>query len=136
MKNKIFAILGGTIALFGLGYLIYVVLGLWALKGPLAEEVFTKLDLLPIIIMEALYAALMTIVFSKWTQIRSFSTGAVAGLLFGVFIGGCTTLEIFATSELVGIEGVLMAAVTFGVRFAVAGGIIGLALGNTKGENN
>jgi hypothetical protein len=136
MKNNFLAILGGTIALFGLGYLIYVVLGLWALEGPVAEEVFTKLDLFPIIIMEALYAALMTIVFSKWTQIRTFSSGALAGLIFGVFIGACSTLEVFATSELVGLKGVLMAAVTFGVRFAVAGGIIGLALGNTKGENN
>lgn len=132
MKNNILAILGGTIALFGLGYLIYVVLGFNAIEGPLAEGVFTKLDLPPIIIMEVLYATLMTIVFSKWTQIRTFSTGLFAGLIFGVFIGACSTLEVFATSELVGLKGVLMAAVTFGVRFAVAGGIIGLALGNTK----
>jgi len=121
MKNKILAILGGTIALFGLGYLIYVVLGFNSIEGPLAEGVFTKLDLPPIIIMEVLYATLMTIVFSKWTQIRTFSTGALAGLIFGVFIGACSTLAVFATSELVDLKGVLMDAVTYGVRFAVAG---------------
>lgn len=132
MKNNILAILGGTIALFGLGYLIYVVLGFHPANTPLSEEVFTKLELPPIIIMEVLYATLMTIIFSRWTQIKTFSEGAIAGLIFGVFIGACSTLEVFAISELVNLSGVLSAAVTFGVRFAVAGGIIGLALGNTK----
>ncbi len=135
MKNKILAILGGTIALFGLGYLIYVVLGFNVINTPLAEEVFTKLELPPIILMEVLYATLMTIIFSRWTQIKTFSTGAYAGLIFGVFIGACSSLEIFATSELMNLSGVLEVAVTFGVRFAVAGGIIGLALGNTKESN-
>ena len=132
MKNKILAIIGGTIALFGLGYLIYVVLGFNAQQGPLAKEVFTKLELPPIILMEVLYATLLTIIFSRWTQIKTFSTGAIAGLVIGAFIGGCSTLEVFATSELVNLSGVLMAAVTFGVRFAVAGGVIGWALGNTE----
>jgi hypothetical protein len=132
MKNKIPAILGGTVALFGLGYLIYVVLGLNAVKGPAAEEIFTKLDLSLIILMEVLYATLMTIIFSKWTQIKTFSEGAFAGLIMGAFVGGCSTLEVFATSELVNLSGVLTAVGTFGVRFAVAGGVIGWFLGNTK----
>ncbi len=132
MKNKIFAVLGGTVALFGLGYLIYVVLELNAKQTSLAEEVFTKLDLAPIIIMEVLYATLLTIIFSKWTQIDTFSKGAVAGLIIGAFIGGCSTLELFATSDLITLQGVGMAAVTFGVRFAVAGGVVGLFLGKNK----
>ncbi|PHS54021.1 MAG: hypothetical protein COB01_02430 [Lutibacter sp.] len=132
MKNKILAIICGTVALFGLGYLIYVVLGLNALNGPEAAAVFTKLELAPIILMEVLYATLMIIIFSKWTQIKTFSEGAFAGLIMGAFIGGCSTLEVFATSELVNLTGVLMAVGTFGVRFAVAGGVIGWFLGNTK----
>lgn len=132
MKNKIFAVLGGTVALFGLGYLIYVVLGLNALKGPVVEEVFTKLELPPIILMEVLYATLLTIIFSRWAQIKTFATGATAGLIIGAFIGGCSTLEVFATSELVNLSGVLLAAVTFGVRFAVAGGVIGWLLGKNE----
>ena len=79
MKNKIIAIIGGTVALFGLGYLIYVVIGVGTHDGAMAAEVFTKLDLPTIILMEVLYAAMLTIVYSKWTQINNFSTGAVAG---------------------------------------------------------
>lgn len=132
MKNKIFAVLGGTVALFGLGYLIYVVLELNAQQGPLAEEVFTKLELPAIILMEVLYASLLTIIFSRWAQIKTFSKGATAGLIIGAFIGGCSALEVFATSELVNLSGVLLAAATFGVRFAVAGGVIGWLLGKNE----
>ena len=73
MKNKILAIIGGTVALFGLGYLIYVVLGFNAHNTALSETVFTKLDLPFIILMEVLYATLLTVIFSKWTEINSFS---------------------------------------------------------------
>ena len=129
MKNKILAILGGTIALFGLGYLIYVVLGFVAHQGQTAEATFTKIDLPTIILMEVLYATLVTIIFSKWAQIKTFATGAQAGLIIGAFVGGCSTLELFATSELVELSGVISAVVTFGIRFAVAGGVIGWFLG-------
>jgi hypothetical protein len=135
MKNNIIAIIGGTIALFGLGYLIYVVLGFNSIQEEAAAEFYTKLDLAPIILMEVLYATLLTIIFGKYAQIKTVSTGAVLGLIIGVFIGGCKTLEAYATTEFIDLSGVLMDAVTYGVRFAVAGGVIGWALGNTKASN-
>ena len=130
MKNKILAIIGGTVALFGLGYLIYAVLGFFAQQGSAAEAVFSKLDIAPIILMEVLYAALLTLIFSKWAQIKTFATGAKAGLIIGAFIGACATLEVFArTVDVIETTGVILAAVTFGVRFAVAGGVVGWLLG-------
>jgi hypothetical protein len=130
MKTKILAVLGGTVALFGLGYLIYVVLGFNGQNGAAAESVFTGLNLPAIILMEVLYAALVTIIFSRWAQIKTFATGAQAGLIIGAFIGCCTSLELFATTtDLVDMSGVILTAVTFGVRFAVAGGVIGWFLG-------
>jgi len=132
MKNNIIAIIGGTIALFGLGYLIYVVLGFNSIQEEVASAFYTKLDLAPIIIMEVLYATMLTIVFGKYAQIKTLSTGAFLGLIIGVFIGGCKTLEAYATTEFVGLNGVVMDAVTYGIRFAVAGGVVGWALGNTK----
>ena len=129
MKNKILAILGGTIALFGLGYLIYVVIGVHALTGDGVSAVFNKLDIPIIILMEVLYAALVTIIFSRWAQIKTFATGAQAGFIIGVFIGCCQTLEALATSDLTDLTGVFIGAITFGVRFTVAGGVIGWLLG-------
>ena len=132
MKNKLIAIIGGTIALFGLGYLIYVVLGFNSIQDEAASAFFTKLDLVPIIVMEVLYATMLTIVYGKYAQVKTFSSGAVLGLIIGIFIGGCKTLEAYATTEFVELTGVIMDAVTYGIRFAVAGGVVGWALGNSK----
>lgn len=130
MKNKVLAVIGGTVALFGLGYLIYVVLGIGPAEGENAAAVAGELNLPAIIGMEVLYALLVTIIFSRWAQIKTFGTGAQAGLIIGALIGACSTLELFATTTgLMSITGVVYAAVTFGVRFAVAGGVIGYLLG-------
>jgi len=123
MKNNVLAVIGGTIALFGLGYLIYVVLGFEF------QEATKELDIAHIILMEVLYAALVTIIFGRWAGIKTFATGAKAGLLIGAFIGGCATLHTFATTDLTDLMGVIVGIVTFGIRFAVAGGIIGYMLG-------
>ena len=132
MKNNLLAIIGGTIALFGLGYLMYVVLGFNSHQGEETAICYTKLDLVPIIIMEVLYATMLTIIFGKYAHIKTFSTGAVLGLIIGLFIGGCKTLEVYATTEFVDLSGVAMDAVTYGIRYAVAGGVVGWALGNAK----
>lgn len=132
MKNKILAVLGGTVALFGLGYLIYVIGGFHAQNGADATTVFNfdSLSLTPIILMEVLYATLIMIIYSRWAQIKTFSTGAQAGLIIGIFIGICAILEVFAlTNNLVEISGIITAGITFGIRFAVAGGVIGWFLG-------
>lgn len=132
MKNNVLAVLGGTAALFGLGYLIYVIGGFHAQNGSDALSVFNfdSLSIGPIILMEVLYATLIMIIYDRWAQIKTFSTGAKAGLIIGVFIGVCAILEVFAlTSNLVEITGVITAGITFGIRFAVAGGVIGWFLG-------
>ena len=60
-------------------------------------------------------------IYSRWAQIKTFATGAQAGLVIGAFIGVCTNLEVFAlTTNLVELSGVILARVTFGVCFAVA----------------
>jgi len=44
--------------------------------------------------MEVLYTILITIIFSKWAQIKTFSAGAQAGFILGAFIGGCSILHV------------------------------------------
>ncbi len=131
MKNKVIAVLLGTVALFGLGYLIYVVLGYHAMNGPSVEGIAAaEINIPVIILMEILYATLIVIIFDRWAQIKTFSTGAKAGLIIGLFLGALPALEAFATTNgLTDITGVITGAITFGVRFAVAGGVIGWALG-------
>lgn len=131
MKNNVLAVICGTIALFGLGYLIYVVGGFHALNGSGVEAIAADpFNFAAIIIMEVLYATLITMIFSKWAGIKTFGTGAQAGALIGVFLGALPTLELFATTnDLTDMTGVITGAVTFAVRFGVAGGVIGWMLG-------
>ena len=132
MKNKIIAVLGGTVVLFGLGFLIYVVLFGDAefLKTDGAKLAAREVPLFPyIILMELLYATLMTIIFSRWAQIKTFSTGAKAGLVIGLLIGLCFGLDLFATTTLVTITGVVFWGITYAIRYAIAGGVIGWLLG-------
>ena len=131
MKNNVIAVLAGTVALFGLGYLIYVVLGYHAHNGPGVEAIAAdNLNIPTIILMEVLYATFVTMIFSKWAQIKTFATGAKAGFIIGLFLGGLPVLELFSTTTgITDITGVLIGAITFAIRFAVAGGVIGWCLG-------
>lgn len=131
MKNKVLAVIGGFIGLFGLGYLMYIVifgdatfhLGEGS-SGFLAEPRFPY-----IIAMEILYAIFLTHIFSKWAQIKTFSTGLKAGLVIGFFIALTASLLRYATTDLINTTGILFDTATSTVRFAVAGGLVGYFLG-------
>ncbi|MCK0178281.1 hypothetical protein MWU50_03160 [Flavobacteriaceae bacterium S0862] len=86
-------------------------------------------NLVTIILMEVLYATLITRIFSKWAQIKTFITSAKAGLIIGLFLGALPALKLFSTTtNLIDISGVLTRAITFDICFAVAGGVIGWLL--------
>lgn len=75
--------------------------------------------------MEVLYATLITMIFCKQAQIINFSTGAKADINIGLFLEALPDLELFSTTtNLIDITVVLTSVTTFGIRFAVAGGVI------------
>jgi len=130
------AVVAGMVCLFGLGFLIYVVLmpNPEFTLGTVPDGVMREaIDLPHIIIMELLYAVLLTIIFQRWAGIKTFSTGMKAGAIIGLLLGACATLELFATTNLTTVAGIGWAAVTWAIRFAVAGGAIGWILGSDLG---
>jgi len=131
MKNNILAVLGGTVALFGLGYLIYEVIfgGATFGNGSGAEAAAVDLDIKIIILMEVLYAVLLVMIFNKRESENTFSTGIKPGFIIGAFIGASLGLYLLATTSIINVNGVLFAAATFAVRFAVAGGVVAYFLG-------
>lgn len=132
MKNKVFAAIGGFVALFGLGYLIYVVLFGDATfhLGTGTESIREEIQFPYIVFMEIMYAVFVTMIFTRWANIKTFSTGLKAGFMIGLFIGFCHILHLYAVTNLTSLAGVAFETVSFGVRFAVAGGVIGAILGN------
>ena len=131
MKNNILAVLGGTATLFGLGYLIYMVLfgDVTFFHGSGAEAEYDHFNMKGIILMEVLFAVLLTIIYDKWADIKTFSAGAKAGFVIGAFIGGCTALLLFSTTSLINMNGIFFDTATYAVRFALAGGVIAYFLG-------
>ncbi len=131
MKNRIFAILAGTLTLFLLGYLIYIVMfgnsdfHITSQFNSVAKEPYIP----TLLIMELLYAILIVLIFSRWANIKTFTTGLKAGFVIGLIIGGSMMLYWFSVSTVTNINGILFSSITFGIRFAIAGGVIGWFLG-------
>ena len=130
MKNKFIAVIGGFLALFGLGYVIYVKLfnDPSLHFGHESGVVLEEPNFLIIILMEVLYAKLLTVILGHWDSVKSFGSGIVPGLTIGAFIGLTFALYLYGTSTLVDLNVVVFYTLTFAVRFAVAGGVIGWAL--------
>ena len=131
-KSISLATLAGAVTLFVLGFLIYVQLGGidMMFNGPeAATGRKAEVALGPIFLMEILYALLIAIIYQHWAKIRTFATGAKNGLWIGVILGGISLLDYFAATNLTSISGVVFGMVTYGVRIAIAAGVIGLVLG-------
>lgn len=135
-KKIILATLAGGATLFALGFLIYVLAfgdaTFYKAEGAAAIEK-NPIEFWAIILMELLYGLLLTLVFSRWAGIKTFAGGLKAGAWIGFLIGTCIGLEIFATANWILLSGVVFNALTFAVRFAIAGGVVGLVLGS--GDN-
>jgi hypothetical protein len=82
-----------------------------------------------IILMELVYGLLLTIILI-WKGSGNFSSGLSAGALVGLLIGFTFGLDLFSTTDLVNFNYVLFSAVTYAVRYGLAGGVIARVISN------
>ncbi len=122
----------GGITLFAAGYIIYM----WLFGNsnigmePSAEGIMLENIKIPtIILMELVYGLLLTIILI-WKGSGNFSSGLSAGSLVGLLIGFTFGLDLFSTTGLVNFNYVLFSAVTYAVRYGLAGGVIALVIRN------
>ncbi|MCF8247043.1 MAG: hypothetical protein K9J37_18970 [Saprospiraceae bacterium] len=136
MKKQILGALAGGAALFITGYLIYIIIfqndpsfidGEGAAAGARNPPLFPV-----IILMEIGYGLLMTLIFSKWANISTFKGGLWPGAWLGFLIGMTFGMWMYGVTTLANVNGIFYYALTFAVRFAVAGGAIGWVLGKVK----
>ncbi|MDH3651881.1 MAG: hypothetical protein OEQ53_19505 [Saprospiraceae bacterium] len=119
----------GFAGLFGLGLLIYVLIApdlTFVVEG---QEGLRR-DYFPgIIIFEILYALLAVLIIGHWAGVKSFGEGLKIGAIVGLLLGLCTSLWVYSTSTMYEGGIIWWYAITFAIRFAVAGGLIGWVFG-------
>lgn len=135
MKRYLIGTFVGGASLFLVGYLIYVVL----IPNPkfadgsaaaLANKAAPNLP--PIIVAELLFGFLLTRALTKSGAIGSMGSAAKTGALIGGTIALASSLLTLGTTELITVQGVLYEAVTWAVRWGIAGAVISMLVGKEK----
>lgn len=133
VQKTLMATLAGFVGLFGLGFVIYVLLFPQIdVATDAMQEGFSKNFFPGIIAFEILYGLLLTIIFQQWAGIKTFNGGLRAGAVIGLLLGLCLGLWLFSTTTLYSANIVWWYAITFAIRFAVAGGLVGWVLGRNQ----
>ena len=126
LKNVLIGTVAGAVVMLGLGYLIYDLL----LSDMMTHDAsLPKADILMIFIGNLFGAGLVTYIFDKWAGIKTFATGATAGLVIGLLMALYMNFIMIGTTSLLDLQTALVNAVASGVMFAITGGVIGLVLG-------
>ena len=127
MNTKSFLVSGiaGTIVCFLLGWLFY---------GILFTDVYPQNDeecMLFIFLGCLFYAFTFALIFNRWAQISTFSSGVKAGFLIGLLWSLSMNFFMYATKESIDSNFLILIAID-AVSAAIMGGIIALVIGKTK----
>lgn len=132
VQKVILATVAGALALFAGGTLIYTVLGGGPVltAGPTGSTATLEAYRLEYIVaFELLIALLVAIVFERWANIRTFSTGAINGAWMVAIIALVVQLDYMTNTDITNLTGVLFFGATSAIRGAIAGGLIAWVLG-------
>ena len=137
MNTKQFAIgtLTGGVAYFFLGFLVYAVIlaGFFeANMGSATGVMKTDMQWWPLILGNLASGALLTLIFLKWANISTFSSGAIAGATIGFLVASGYDLIMYDTSNIMNLTGTLVDIAVYTLMSALAGGLIGLVLQKSR----
>ncbi|CAI8179213.1 MAG: Uncharacterised protein [Formosa sp. Hel1_33_131] len=127
MNTKSFLMSGiaGTFVCFLLGWLFY---------GILFPDVYPQNDeecMLFIFLGCLFYAFTFALIFNRWAQISTFSSGIKAGFLLGLLWSLSMSFFMYASKESIDSNFLILIAID-AVSAAIMGGIIALVIGKTK----
>jgi hypothetical protein len=127
MNTKSFLMSGiaGTFVCFLLGWLFY---------GILFPDVYPQNDeecMLFIFLGCLFYAFTFALIFNRWAQISTFSSGIKAGFLLGLLWSLSMSFFMYASKESIDSNFLILIAID-AVSAAIMGGVIALVIGKTK----
>lgn len=133
--NKILlAGLVGSIVAFFLGFLVYGI----ALKGFFVENMGSATGVLraddemlwiPMIVGHLAWGFLIAIIYGRWANISTFSTGAMAGAVIGGLVALTHDMIDLGSTHLMNATGAIANVVVMAIMGAITGGVIGWFLG-------
>lgn len=128
------AALAGGATLFFVGYLVYGTLGVadYMYDGPGSSSVKAEPTVGAIALLALLTALLISIVYSHWATIKTFTTGAKNGLWMGALLALIVMLDYFAITNIITVKGVFLYTVTQSFIIGLVAGVIGFVFGKVK----
>jgi hypothetical protein len=135
MKRYLVGALVGGASLFLLGFAIYVLLipDPKFAHGPAAAAADRPAPYLPpIIVAEVLFGALLTRALTKSGAIASVGSSIKTGAMVGATIALAYSLLILGTTHVITLNGAIYEAVTWAVRWGIAGAILAKVVGPEK----
>lgn len=139
MNNSKFLIgtLVGGVVFFILGFVVYAILlesFFTAHAGSATGVMKTEMQYWPLFLGNLAHAALLSFIFLKWANIKTFGAGFSAGLIIGFLISLGVDMVMYDTSNIMDLTGSVTDAIVYSLITAVAGGIIGWVVGMGKAD--
>lgn len=132
-KKFIIGTLAGGITYFLLGFIVYAILleGFFAAHAGSATGVpkTTEMQYWPLFIGNLGHAALLSYVFLKWADIKTFNAGLMGGMAIGFFMTLGFDMVSFDTTNIMDMTGAIADVFVFTVISAIVGGVVGAVLG-------
>jgi uncharacterized membrane protein len=135
IKKLVFGTLAGGVAFFLLGFLAYAIVFEGFFAGhtvPGVMKTDEQMKYYPLAMGNFAHAALLAYIFLKWTNIKSFGEGFMAGAAIGLLMTAGFDLISYDTIKFMSIIGTLADIVIYTVITAIAGGVVGAVLGMGK----
>ena len=131
-KKFLMGAFAGGVTLFILGGVIYG----WALNSFMVENsVITTAEptMWSMVLSQLVLGGFIAYIFGNWAKISTFSGGAKAGALIGLFLGVGFGFDMYSMSMMT-LTFVMVDSILGAVRFGIAGGVVGYVLGRGKEE--
>ena len=131
-KKLVLGTLAGGVAYFILGFVIYALLmesffASHTVEGIMKSE--TEMKYYPLVAGNFAHAALLSFIFLKWANIKSFGGGLQAGAIIGFLMAAGFDLTVYDTAKIMSMIGTLADIVVYSIMTGLVGGIVGAVLG-------
>ena len=134
-KKFVLGTLAGGVAYFLFGFIVYAILledffASHTVSGIMKSD--TEMKYYPLIAGDLAHAALLTYIFLKWANIKTFSSGVIGGAVIGFLIAAGFDLVSYDTSKTMSMIGTLVDIAVYTIMTSLVGGIVGAVLGMGK----